>query len=75
MGVKLNEIKWIKKWNRRNKIITRAIPGNLPDAIEIDISELKIGMFCYLIQTKHQFHSFSFLVLQDELILVYNGKN
>ena len=30
---------------RRKKIITRAIPGNLPDAIEVDISELKIGGF------------------------------
>ena len=32
---------------RRKKIITRAIPGNLPDAIEVDISELKIGDFIF----------------------------
>lgn len=33
---------------RRKKIITRAIPGNLPDAIEIDISDLSIGQFVYI---------------------------
>ena len=33
---------------RRKKIITRAIPGNLPDAIEIDISDLRIGQFIYI---------------------------
>ena len=33
---------------RRKKIITRAIPGNLPDAIEIDISDLRIGQFVYI---------------------------
>jgi large subunit ribosomal protein L25 len=43
---------------RRNKIITRAIPGNLPDAIEIDISELKIGMFIYIKDLKSDKYSF-----------------
>ena len=33
---------------RRKKIITRAIPGNLPDAIEIDISDIRIGQFVYI---------------------------
>lgn len=33
---------------RRNKIITRAIPAKLPDAIEVDISELRIGQFVYI---------------------------
>jgi large subunit ribosomal protein L25 len=33
---------------RRKKIITRAIPGNLPNAIEIDISDLRIGQFVYI---------------------------
>ena len=33
---------------RRNKIITRAIPADLPDAIEVDISELRIGQFIYI---------------------------
>ena len=33
---------------RRKKIITRAVPGNLPDAIEIDISDLSIGQFVYI---------------------------
>jgi large subunit ribosomal protein L25 len=43
---------------RRNKIITRAIPGNLPDAIEIDISELQIGMFVYIKDLKSDKYSF-----------------
>ena len=43
---------------RRNKIITRAIPGNLPDAIEIDISELNIGMFIYIKDLKSDKYSF-----------------
>jgi large subunit ribosomal protein L25 len=43
---------------RRNKIITRAIPGNLPDVIEIDISELKIGMFIYIKDLKSDKYSF-----------------
>ena len=33
---------------RRKKIITRAIPANLPDAIEIDISDIRIGQFIYI---------------------------
>ena len=33
---------------RRKKIITRAIPENLPDAIEIDISDIRIGQFIYI---------------------------
>jgi large subunit ribosomal protein L25 len=33
---------------RRKKIITRAIPADLPDTIEIDISELTIGDFIYI---------------------------
>ena len=43
---------------RRNKIITRAIPGDLPDAIEIDISELQIGMFIYIKDLKSDKYSF-----------------
>jgi large subunit ribosomal protein L25 len=43
---------------RRNKIITRAIPGDLPDAIEIDISELQIGMFVYIKDLKSDKYSF-----------------
>ena len=34
--------------HRRKSIITRALPANLPDAITIDISDLKIGMFVYI---------------------------
>jgi large subunit ribosomal protein L25 len=33
---------------RRKKIITRAIAADLPDTIEIDISELTIGDFIYI---------------------------
>jgi len=43
---------------RRKKIITRAIPGNLPDSIEIDISELTIGMFVYIKDLKSDKYSF-----------------
>ena len=43
---------------RRKKIITRAIPGNLPDAIEIDISSLKIGDFIYIKDIRSDQYSF-----------------
>lgn len=43
---------------RRKKIITRAIPVDLPDSIEIDISELKIGMFVYIKDLKSDKYSF-----------------
>ena len=33
---------------RRRKIITRALIENIPDAIEIDIENLKIGQFIYI---------------------------
>ena len=33
---------------RRPKIITKGLAANLPDAINIDISHLKIGMFVYI---------------------------
>ena len=33
---------------RRRKIITRAIPGNLPDYIEIDIEDIDIGQSVYI---------------------------
>lgn len=43
---------------RRNKIITRAIPSNLPDSIEIDISELTIGDFIYIKDLKSDKYMF-----------------
>ena len=43
---------------RRKKIITRAIPGNLPDAIEVDISELSIGQFIYIKDLRSDKYSF-----------------
>lgn len=33
---------------RRRKIITRGLPMNLPDAIEINIEDVKIGQFIYI---------------------------
>ena len=33
---------------RRRKIITRALIENMPDAIELDIENLKIGQFIYI---------------------------
>ena len=33
---------------RRRKIITRAIPGNLPDYIEVDIEDVGIGQSVYI---------------------------
>ena len=33
---------------RRNKIITKGLVANLPDAIKINIEHLKIGMFTYI---------------------------
>ena len=33
---------------RRNKIITKGLIANLPDAINLDIEHLKIGMFTYI---------------------------
>ena len=43
---------------RRNKIITRAIPADLPDAIEVDISELRIGQFVYIKDLRSEKYSF-----------------
>ena len=33
---------------RRNKIITKGLIANIPDAIELDVEHLKIGMFIYI---------------------------
>ena len=43
---------------RRKKVITRAIPSNLPDTIEIDISELTIGDFIYIKDLKSDKYMF-----------------
>ena len=43
---------------RRKKIIARAIPSKLPDAIEIDISDLSIGQFVYIKDLKSDDYSF-----------------
>ena len=52
---------------RRKKIITRAIPGNLPDAIEVDISELKIGDFIYIKDLRSD--KFTFLAPDNAVVV------
>ena len=52
---------------RRKKIIARAIPGNLPDAIEVDISELKIGDFIYIKDLRSD--KFSFLAPDNAVVV------
>ena len=44
--------------HRRKSIITRALPSNLPDAITIDISDLKIGMFVYIKDLRSDIYDF-----------------
>ena len=44
--------------HRRKSIITRALPANLPDAITIDISDLKIGMFIYIKDLRSDVYDF-----------------
>ena len=43
---------------RRRKIITRSIPSKLPDAITIDISDLKIGEFIYIKDLRSEEYNF-----------------
>ena len=43
---------------RRRKIITRAIPENLPDAITIDIENIKIGEFIYIKDVRDDAYKF-----------------
>ena len=43
---------------RKRAIRTRAIPANLPDAIDINIEELKIGKFLYIGDIRDERYSF-----------------
>lgn len=43
---------------RKRAIKTRAIPANLPDAIDINIEELKIGMFLYIADIRDEKYTF-----------------
>ncbi|MAJ13106.1 MAG: 50S ribosomal protein L25 [Flavobacteriales bacterium] len=52
---------------RRKKIITRAIPGNLPDAIEIDISDLSIGQFIYIKDLRSD--DYTFLAADNSVVV------
>lgn len=52
---------------RRRKIITKAIPANLPDAISIDISELNIGEFIYIKDLRMD--SYTFLAPDNAVVV------
>ena len=43
---------------RRRKIITRAIPGNLPDYIEINIEDLEIGQSIFIKDLRDESYTF-----------------
>ena len=43
---------------RKRAIKTRAIPANLPDAIDINIEELKIGKFLYIGDIRDEKYTF-----------------
>ena len=43
---------------RRRSIKTRAIPANLPDAIELDIENIKIGKFIYIGEIRDDKYTF-----------------
>ena len=43
---------------RRRHIKTRAIPANLPDAIEIDIEKVRIGKFIYIGEIRNENYTF-----------------
>ena len=52
---------------RRRKIITRAIPGNLPDYIEINIEDLDIGQSIFIKDLRVD--KYSFLALDNEVVV------
>ena len=43
---------------RRRHIKTRAVPANLPDAIEIDIENIRIGKFIYIGEIRNDKYTF-----------------
>ena len=43
---------------RRRHIKTRAVPANLPDAIEIDIEKVRIGKFIYIGEIRNENYTF-----------------
>ena len=43
---------------RRRHIKTRAVPANLPDAIEIDIENIRIGKFIYIGEIRNDNYTF-----------------
>lgn len=52
---------------RRRHIKTRAIPANLPDAIEIDIENVRIGKFIYIGEIRND--SYKFLAPDSAVIV------
>tara|TARA_B100001115_G_scaffold184182_1_gene185550 strand:- start:1273 stop:1920 length:648 start_codon:yes stop_codon:yes gene_type:complete len=43
---------------RRRHIKTRAVPANLPDAIEIDVEKIRIGKFIYIGEIRNDNYTF-----------------
>ncbi len=43
---------------RRRSIITRALPGNLPDAITLNVEDIKIGKFIYIGDIRDEKYNF-----------------
>ena len=52
---------------RRRNIKTRAIPANLPDAIEIDIEDIRIGKFIYIGEIRNDNYTF---LANDSAVIV-----
>lgn len=52
---------------RRRAIKTRAIPANMPDAIEINIEDLKIGKFLYIGDVRDEKYTF---LAEDKSVIV-----
>ena len=52
---------------RKRAIRTRAIPANLPDAIDINIEELKIGKFLYIGDVRDEKYTF---LAEDKSVIV-----
>jgi large subunit ribosomal protein L25 len=52
---------------RRRKIITRAIPGNLPEYIEINIEDLEIGQSIFIKDLRVD--KYSFLALDNAVVV------
>ena len=52
---------------RRRSIITRALPGNLPDAITLNVEDIKIGKFIYIGDIRDE--KYNFLAADNAVIV------